>query len=179
MCSRPNPIRGRWICQVAYITAYAVGRRSIRPFQDADIGSQFLAKGPRQLRRSCGQLSYIHTYMPRHPSFSTSRWQKQNSSMQFPSLLPRRRDNPMTRAYTCPWALSSPLPPERNVAKRALRAQVVAHESMTWTTTWQSSADCRSGQLPVIYDLNALVEPNKNQGPAFPQHSDSTGPSAR
>lgn len=91
----------------------------------------------------------------------------------------------LTRAYTLHLPLGSLPPPSSplkyvNVAKRALRAlEWWPTRSMTWTTTWQSSADCRSGQLPVIYDSKPSSSPIKIKDSDFPQQSDSTGPSAR
>lgn len=83
------------------------GNNDLRPFQDADIGSQFLAKGPRQLGGSCGQRSYILVHADiYHLEISLA---NADSSMQFPSLLPRGRDNPMTRAYLY-MPLGSPSP---------------------------------------------------------------------
>ncbi|KAL7957913.1 hypothetical protein V8C34DRAFT_284271 [Trichoderma compactum] len=54
-----------------HISAPTPWENDLRPFRNAGIGSQFLAKGPRQLRGSCGQRSYIlvhaDIYLSRDP----------------------------------------------------------------------------------------------------------------
>ncbi|KAL7786616.1 hypothetical protein V8C43DRAFT_317355 [Trichoderma afarasin] len=87
---RANPIRGTVdIAKWHNISAPTPWEKTIYdPFQDADIGSQFLCKRPETTTYE-GHAGCCHTYMP--PTsicFSRSRWQTTNSSMQFPSLPP-------------------------------------------------------------------------------------------
>lgn len=178
---------GQWILPSGII--YQRLRHGKKTIYDPFPGCRYrltipFAKGPRQLhtRGSCGLLSYIHA--PRHLSvFSRSRWQKAKKLVYAISLPPPptgTEQSVLTRAYTLHLPLGSlPLSPLKyvNVAKRALRAlKWWPTRSMTWTTTWQSSADCRSGQLPVIYDSKPSSSPIKIKDSAFPQQSDSTGP---
>lgn len=154
------------------------------PFQDADIGSQFpLQKARDNYIRRVMRAAVIHT-CPRHLSVSRDPVGKRAKLVYAISLppLPRERSNPFDSCLYITLPLGSlPLPPRKCKCSKAGTSGLKwwPTRSMTWTTTWQSSADCRSGQLPVIYDSKPSSSPIKIKDSAFPQQSDSTGPSAR
>ncbi|PTB51351.1 hypothetical protein M431DRAFT_485198 [Trichoderma harzianum CBS 226.95] len=178
-----NPIRGTVDIAKWHISAPTPWEKTIYdPFQDADIGSQFPLQKSRDnyIRGSCGLLSYIHApdiYLFLEIPLAKSKTRLCN----FPPSPPTGTEQSvLTRAYTLHLPLGS-LPPEICKCSKAGTSGLKwwPTRSMTWTTTWQSSADCRSGQLPVIYDSKPSSSPIKIKDSAFPQQSDSTGPSAR
>lgn len=162
-----------------------MGKDDLRPFSRMQISAHnSLCKRPETTTyERVMRAAVIHTCPPTSICFLEIPLAKSKKLVYAISLPPPptgTEQSVLTRAYTLHLPLGSlPLSPLKyvNVAKRALRAlKWWPTRSMTWTTTWQSSADCRSGQLPVIYDSKPSSSPIKIKDSAFPQQSDSTGP---